>query len=150
MVNICHKNGQLRLFLLVIGCFAFATSKLAMSANTKPYSGSPTSAILVASMMFASSIDVVFGEPPRIESHEDLIASRQKRRQQLENVVQNAKQKLEDDRTGKHKLSDQARSQFEHKIRAYEVQIAELGRDLGEEEMNQILKNRHRSDRDEL
>jgi hypothetical protein len=70
-----------------------------------------------------------------------VIASREKRRRQLERVLENAKKKLDDDRTGVKQLSDQAKAQFEKKIPVYEHQLAELARELDEEEINRILEN---------
>ncbi len=76
--------------------------------------------------------DAVSGQP-KIETHADLIESRAKRRKQLENVLNTARQKLEAHHAGVKRLSDTAVSQFEKKIRAYESQIVELGRELDPE-----------------
>lgn len=92
-------------------------------------------------------LGVAAAKRPHIETYEDVIASREKRKLQLEKVVQNAKKELEKDHTGKKKLSDQARAQFQTKIRAYEEQIKELGRELDQDELDQILLKNRRTGR---
>lgn len=70
---------------------------------------------------------------PKIETHADLIESRAKRRTQLENVLIRTKQKLESHYAGVKELPERVVEQFEKKIRVYEVQIEELGRELDPE-----------------
>jgi hypothetical protein len=112
--------GGLYLYVLLMSVFVNSSSaKLVI----------PSAPRIVSATTLLTSMIAVKAKRPHIETRDDLIASRQKRRMQLENVVRNAKQKLEDDRTGKRKLSDEAKAQFEKKIQAYEVQIQELGRE---------------------
>mmetsp|Transcript_24549 Transcript_24549/g.43077 ORF Transcript_24549/g.43077 Transcript_24549/m.43077 type:complete len:122 (-) Transcript_24549:121-486(-) len=103
-------------------------------------------ALLWVALAFFTSFffTLVDGERPKIETHEDVIKSREKRRRQLENVLQNMKQKLEDHQSGKKPLSDRAVEQFQKKIRAYEHQIVELGREMDPEDIERILENGRR------
>jgi septal ring factor EnvC (AmiA/AmiB activator) len=70
---------------------------------------------------------------PKIETREDVIESRRKRRAQLESVLQRARKKLDDHNLGRTTLKPNQVEQFEKKIGAYEKQIEALSRELAPE-----------------
>jgi len=62
-----------------------------------------------------------------------MLASRDKRRRQLENVLKNTRKQMEDHNSGKKKLKPHQVEHHEHKLHAYEAQLKELSRELDEE-----------------
>lgn len=62
-----------------------------------------------------------------------ILASRDKRRRQLENVLKNARQQMEDHHSGKKQLKPNQVEHHQHKLSAYESQLKELSRELDEE-----------------
>lgn len=62
-----------------------------------------------------------------------MLASRDKRRRQLENVLKNARKQLEDHESGKKLLKPHQVEHHKHKLHAYEEQVKELSRELEEE-----------------
>ena len=131
-------GAVMALVLFVSAPFRPAATMISL-ANVSTTSFIPVMSTVVAS--FLAIAPTVLAERPNIETHEDVIASREKRKRQLEKILENAKRKLEDDRTGVKQLSDQAKAQFEKKIPVYEHQLAELSRELDQEEVERILEN---------
>lgn len=77
-----------------------------------------------------------FSKTKRIKSKKakaQILASRDKRRRQLENVLINAQKQLDDHLSGKKKLKPHQVEHHEHKMNAYQNQLKELSRELDEE-----------------
>eukprot|EP00429_Kryptoperidinium_foliaceum_P006335 CAMPEP_0176024008 /NCGR_PEP_ID=MMETSP0120_2-20121206/11723_1 /TAXON_ID=160619 /ORGANISM="Kryptoperidinium foliaceum, Strain CCMP 1326" /LENGTH=82 /DNA_ID=CAMNT_0017357179 /DNA_START=61 /DNA_END=309 /DNA_ORIENTATION=+ len=68
------------------------------------------------------------------------MASREKRKIQLEGVLVNIQKKLEDHRSGKKTLEKHQLEHLEHKVSAYTHQIEELDRELDEEEIQHRIQ----------
>mmetsp|Transcript_60455 Transcript_60455/g.169454 ORF Transcript_60455/g.169454 Transcript_60455/m.169454 type:complete len:118 (-) Transcript_60455:158-511(-) len=73
-------------------------------------------------------------------TREEIIASREKRRLQLERVLEQINQKIADHQSGKKNLAKHQLEHMEHKIRAYQYQIEELDRELDEDEIQVRLE----------
>ena len=72
-------------------------------------------------------------QKPKIESADDIIRSREKRRKQLERVLESSQRKLDDHNTNIRKLSPNQLERIEKTIDVYKEQIEELGRTLSDE-----------------
>ncbi len=68
-----------------------------------------------------------------LQTREEIIASREKRRIQLENVLQGIQKKLADHQSGRKPLKKNQLDHLEHKVNAYQHQIEELDRELDED-----------------
>jgi predicted RNase H-like nuclease (RuvC/YqgF family) len=67
------------------------------------------------------------------QTREDIIASRDKRREQLERVLENTREKVDGHYAGNKILKQHVLDQMEKKIRAYDHQVEELSRELDED-----------------
>jgi peptidoglycan hydrolase CwlO-like protein len=68
-----------------------------------------------------------------IQTREDIIASREKRKLQLEGVLEQINQKVADYHAGKKDLAQHQLEHMEHKIKVYQHQIEEFDRELDED-----------------
>ena len=71
--------------------------------------------------------------PLTLKTREHIVESREKRRKQLQNILDHVKERLENHHSGKSPLKQSQVDHHEHKVRAYEHQLEELSRDLDEE-----------------
>ena len=74
------------------------------------------------------------------QTREDIIASREKRKNQLEGVLEQIHKKLADHRSGKKIIAPHQLDHMEQKIQAYQYQIEEMDREL-DEDVRRLLRS---------
>ena len=71
-----------------------------------------------------------------VQTRDEIIASREKRRKQLEQVLANMRKKIADHYSGLSPLKQTQLDHMEHKVNVYQHQIEELERELDEDVRN--------------
>ena len=75
-----------------------------------------------------------------MQTREGIIASREKRKKQLEGVLEQIYKKLADHRSGKKVMAQHQLEHMEQKIQAYQHQIEEMDREL-DEDVRRMLRS---------
>jgi len=73
-------------------------------------------------------------------TREEILASRQRRSQQIEDILEDAKKRMASHNAGTHILSDKEKADLEKKMAIYQRKLGAMRVDLDEREIERILQ----------
>lgn len=114
-------------------------------AATSAYEMETTVSCCYVVRMFSCFLSAVPLSPPHehnlfVSQREEILASRQKRSKQIENMLEEAKQRLNDHKSGTRVLTDTERTDLEKKIGIYQRKLDTLTGDLDEREVERLIR----------